>query len=117
MFQVNKNDFAKIEQLIKKGITRGFGDAGKLFINITPKDSGNAKRRTTVYNTDTRKIIDANYDYAGVLDRGQFPNPPKKGTGKTINGFSTQAPKGMSQPTTDAMPKLIENRLKNLGLL
>lgn len=117
MFRVDKNDFKKIESLINKGVTRGFADAGKLFIRLTPKDKGQARRRTKVYNTNTRKIIDANYDYAGVLDKGQFPNPPKKGTGKTTNGFSTQAPKGMSEPTNDALPKLLENRFKNLGLL
>lgn len=30
-----------------------------------------------------------------VIEFGGYPNPPKKGTGRTINGFSTQAPQGV----------------------
>jgi hypothetical protein len=33
--------------------------------------------------------------YGGVIERGGYPNPPKKGRGRTINGFSTQAPQGV----------------------
>ena len=117
MLKIDKNDFKKIESLIEKGVTRAFSDSGNFFIKTTPKDKGKARRRTKVYNTKNRKIIDADYEYAQVLDKGLFPNPPKKGTGKTINGYSKQAPRGMSEPTIDAYPKLLENRLKNLGLL
>ncbi len=33
--------------------------------------------------------------YAPVIEYGLYPNPPKKPTGRTVNGFSTQAPQGM----------------------
>lgn len=33
--------------------------------------------------------------YAAVLEFGGYPNPPKGGEGKTVNGFSKQAPAGM----------------------
>jgi hypothetical protein len=33
--------------------------------------------------------------YARTLEYGEYPNPPKKPTGKTVNGFSKQAPQGM----------------------
>jgi hypothetical protein len=36
-----------------------------------------------------------NLPYARVVEYGLYPNPPKKGTGKTINGFSKKAPQGM----------------------
>ena len=36
-----------------------------------------------------------NQPYAGVVEYGGYPNPPKGGAGKTINGYSTQAPAGM----------------------
>ena len=36
-----------------------------------------------------------NLIYAPVIEYGLYPNPPKKGKGKTINGYSTQAPAGM----------------------
>jgi len=38
--------------------------------------------------------------YIGTLEYGGFPNPPKVGTGKTINGYSTQAPSGMVRTNT-----------------
>jgi hypothetical protein len=36
-----------------------------------------------------------NSPQAWVIEHGGYPNPPKKGTGRTINGFSTQAPAGV----------------------
>lgn len=36
-----------------------------------------------------------NLPYAKVVEFGLYPNPPKNPTGKTINGFSRQAPSGM----------------------
>jgi len=36
-----------------------------------------------------------NLPYARVVEFGLYPNPPKKGTGKTVNGFSKKAPQGM----------------------
>ena len=40
-----------------------------------------------------------NLPYAVVLEYGLYPNPPKKGAGKTVGGFSTQAPAGMVRVT------------------
>lgn len=37
-------------------------------------------------------------EYGYVLEYGLYPNPPKKGTGKTQGGFSTQTPYGMISP-------------------
>ncbi len=37
--------------------------------------------------------------YARVLEYGEYPNPPKKGKGKTAGGFSRQAPQGMVRLT------------------
>lgn len=36
-----------------------------------------------------------NLPYARVVEYGLYPNPPKNPTGKTVNGFSKQAPSGM----------------------
>jgi hypothetical protein len=33
--------------------------------------------------------------YAQKLEYGGYPNPPKNPTGKTVGGYSTQAPRGM----------------------
>ena len=36
-----------------------------------------------------------NLPYIRKLEFGEYPNPPKKDGGKTVNGFSRQAPHGM----------------------
>ena len=70
----------------------------------TPKASGNARSKT---KRKGNSVI-GDYGYAGVLDDGLFPNPPKAGTGKTSGGYSTQAPKGMAEPTL----KYVESQLE-----
>jgi hypothetical protein len=67
----------------------------------TPKDSGNARNKTK----RRQNTIVGDYAYAGVLDDGLFPNPPKAGTGKTRNGYSTQATQGMATPTIKELTK------------
>ncbi|SSY81044.1 hypothetical protein [Alysiella crassa] len=45
--------------------------------------------------------------YIKTLEYGLYPNPPKKGTGKTINGFSTQAPQGFFRIALQKWEKLV----------
>lgn len=40
-------------------------------------------------------ILYNNLPYIRHLEYGLYPNPPKNPTGKTLNGFSVQAPRGM----------------------
>jgi hypothetical protein len=54
-------------------------DAYNYFVSITPVDTGNARRSTRKQGN----AIQANYAYAQRLDEG----------------YSKQAPKGMSEPT------------------
>ena len=63
-------------------------EAYKVFKETTPKDSGNAKRNTTLSGNS----INAKYPYAGRLDQG----------------YSDQAPQGMTKPTEEHMKKHIE---------
>lgn len=42
-----------------------------------------------------------NLPYARVVEFGLYPNPPKNPTGKTVNGFSRQAPSGMLRINAD----------------
>lgn len=37
--------------------------------------------------------------YASVIEFGGYPNPPKVPTGKTVNGYSRQAPQGVFRIT------------------
>lgn len=64
----------------------------KYFVEITPIDKGNARRRTKL-NGDT---IHADYPYATRLDKG----------------YSNQAKDGMSKPTLDKLSQLVKNNLK-----
>jgi hypothetical protein len=86
----------------------------KEFKANTPVDSGNARRKTKLRNRFNGKEVVADYPYSQVLDKGEFPNPPKKGTGKTRNGYSTQAPDGMVKPTLKEAEKLFSRFLRRL---
>lgn len=44
---------------------------------------------------DTPIFISNNLPYINKLEYGGYPDPPKKGSGKTVHGFSRQAPQGM----------------------
>jgi hypothetical protein len=71
-------------------------EAYKEFVSNTPVRSGNAKRNTMLKGT----TIEANYEYAGVLDKGRHM------TSRGMRG-SNQAPKGMTQPTVTFLRKRI----------
>ena len=87
------------------------------FKRETPRgDTGVAKRNVKVKASKSKKqiaIITA-YGYANVLDEGLYPNPPKGGAGKTSGGYSTQAPKGMSEPTLKEARKDFNNFVRKL---
>lgn len=69
-------------------------EAGKYFKSITPIRSGNARRKTKTSGT----VIDADYAYADRLD----------------NGWSRQAPNGMTDPTIDFIEQEINKRIRRL---
>ena len=75
-------------------------EAYQYFHDITPERSGNAKRKTTLQGNS----INANYPYAGVLDKGRHM------TNRGMRG-STQAPKGMSKPTLQHIRDYVYNKL------
>lgn len=64
------------------------------FVSITPKRSGNARRSTKLENN----TIDADYAYAERLDQG----------------YSKQAPRGMSDPSIAKMIEFAEQEINNL---
>jgi hypothetical protein len=70
--QVLKNQIKKVEQLPQK--------AADYYKSITPIDTGNARKNTKL---EGDKTIHADYAYAQRLDQG----------------WSKQAPKGMTKPT------------------
>ena len=77
-------------EAIKKKLRAVPKDAHKEFVALTPIRSGNARRNTTL-SGDT---IQAHYPYADRLD----------------NGWSKQAPRGMTLP----FEKWFRNRIKQI---
>lgn len=75
---------AKLDKLPKEGY-----DYWK---KITPKKTGNAKRRTRLQGSK----IKADYDYAVPLDEGR----------------SRQAPRGMSKPTVEYLDRRLRRILR-----
>ena len=67
--------------------------AHKAFVQNTPIRSGNARRNTIKSGND----IDANYPYAQKLEEG----------------YSKQAPKGMTEPTLEEVRRYV---YQNLGV-
>ena len=74
------------------------GEGGKYFKNITPVRSGNAQSNTFTKPNAKNPQIRAKYGYAARLDEG----------------WSQQAPKGMSKPTEDKLDELVDDYIKNL---
>lgn len=74
------------------------GISGKITEDTTTRNLGLASavvvtglgRRVPV----KRFYLFNNLPYIRHLEYGLYPNPPKKPTGKTVNGYSTQAPQG-----------------------
>lgn len=75
---------AKLDRLPKEGY--------EYWKKITPKDTGNAKRRTRL----TGHKIRADYDYAVPLDEGH----------------SKQAPRGMWKPTKEYLDKKVRRIMR-----
>lgn len=69
------------------------------FVKNTPIKTGNAKKSTKL----SGQTIEANYNYAGVLDKGRHM------TRRGMRG-SDQAPEGMTKPTV----KYLNKRLKQI---
>lgn len=105
-----KAQMRKIDRYVDRTLPR---EALKEYKKNTPAAKGgneNARNKTKRRG----KTIIGDYGYAGVLDDGLFPNPPKAGTGKTIGGYSTQAKKGMATPTIIKLQDLLDEYVKKV---
>jgi len=66
--------------------------AHKFFVSVTPRDSGNARSKTSLKGN----VIEANYPYARRLDKG----------------WSKQAPRGMITPTMRFLERLVRRIIR-----
>jgi hypothetical protein len=92
MSVVTKNTMSKSLLRIEKHIANIPKEAFTEFVKGTPKRSGNARRKTRLSGN---KIV-AGYNYAQKLDEG----------------YSKQAPDGMTKPTEDFIEKRMNQILK-----
>ena len=92
--KIDDTEFKGLLKDMLKTANRDWRQAGTHFRNITPQDTGNAKRRTFTRG----KTITGNYGYAARLDEG----------------WSKQAPDGMSDPTFDYYADILERDLGKL---
>lgn len=103
MSKINTSGFdAKMKKLLglKSDV---MPKAYQTFTKNTPVDTGHAKQNTTIRDN----VIYAKYDYAQVLDEGVHT------TSRGQRG-SYQSPNGMSQPTIDELPKLVDDYVKRI---
>lgn len=88
-----KNGITKSLRRVERELPRVAPQLHKFWVGITPRRSGNARRKTSLKNNRT---IVANYPYAQRLDQG----------------WSRQAPNGMSRPTERLMKRIIKRIIR-----
>jgi len=94
--KVNSKTLGKRLERLSKIADLVMPEALTYFKGLTPKRSGNARRKT---NLDRNNRIKADYDYAAPLDQG----------------LSRQAPQGMTKPTEKRIAQLVSRYLQRLG--
>jgi hypothetical protein len=86
-FVQKTNNIKRRLRKIEREFPKIRSEAAKEFKDITPKDTGNARRNTTLKGNE----IQANYPYANRLNQG----------------WSKQAPDGMTKATIEFIRRLI----------
>jgi len=96
--------FAVYASVVKKTPVDTGRARGNWNISVGSPDTSTSENKVPKYNSsdsipeprgDESIFISNNLPYITTLEYGGFPNPPKKDGGKTVNGFSKQAPAGM----------------------
>lgn len=87
-----KNTITASLEKIKTSLDNLPREAYNYWVSVTPVRSGNARRKTRLKG-DT---IDANYQYAVPLN----------------DGWSKQAPQGMSKPTEEFIKRSVRQKLR-----
>jgi len=95
MADVDSSDIIKLFDQLETSITKAWQETGTFFKNTTPVRTGNARSRTRTVGDR----ISGDYGYAGRLD----------------DGWSKQAPQGMSDPSIEYFEKQIDNIVRTHG--
>lgn len=94
MAKVNLTSFNRLMTNLERNVKDLSKGAHQVFVENTPQDTGNAKRKTVLQGN---KII-ADYDYSQKLDEG----------------YSRKKPKGMTEPTQQWIEQEINRKNKGL---
>jgi hypothetical protein len=97
-FSIDKRQVDKLFGQLKDLPSTVMEEGGEYFKSITPYGEGNAQNRTRTNAKAKNPVIRAGYGYADRLD----------------NGWSSQAPKGMSKPTEDKLDQLVDQYISRI---
>ena len=115
-----KDDITPDLERIQTQLMRKLPKKGLAYLkSVTPVDSGNAKRKTKLVRGHTIKM---DYPYADVIDEGKYGtgilrDPKRRHKAKvTRKGYSKQAPKGLTGPTTKYLNKVVKAIFKGRAI-
>lgn len=97
-FKIDKRAVDKLFGQLEELPSTVMEEGGKYFKGITPVRSGNARNSTSTDAKAKNPVIKAKYGYAARLDEG----------------WSKQAPKGMSKPTEDKLDELVDKYISRI---
>jgi len=97
-FRINKRQVDKLFGQLNDLPETVMEEGGKFFKDITPVRSGNARSSTDTNASAKNPKISAKYGYAARLDEG----------------WSKQAPKGMTGPTEDKLDQLVDKYISRI---
>ena len=97
-FEVSKADLRKLEKQVDTAIDNATADTYTFFKNETPVRGGNARNKTKYKKSNTQAVINANYPYSKRLDEG----------------YSKQAPRGMSKPSLKQLERELSNEFRRI---
>tara|TARA_Y100001951_G_C11209541_1_gene222141 strand:+ start:210 stop:563 length:354 start_codon:yes stop_codon:yes gene_type:complete len=109
--KIYKRRIKKLRKFVERRLPRM---TLKEFKDNTPRDKGNARINTKLKKKRNGFDIIGDYAYSGVIDRGEYPKNPLSGTGKTRNGYSTQAPQGITTPTGKFVDQEVRKFIKRI---
>jgi len=105
----------KMKRLAKYVKRRWPHEVFDAFVEQTPKGkTKNARNKTKMKRVAQGYKIVGDYPYSGVIDQGLYPKTPKNGAGKTRNGYSTQAPEGIVDPTAKEAKEIFERYARRM---
>jgi len=97
-FRINRRQIDKLFNQLEELPSAVMDEGGKYFKDITPVRSGNARNNTSTNTKAKNPVIKAKYGYAARLDEG----------------WSKQAPQGMSKPTEDKLDQFVNDYIRNI---